>query len=163
MSQSWNLPWAASCLCKKIKMRVTAPPLFSLACHCKACQKLTSSAYAMAFIVPSSGFEVIEGEPVLGGIYGPHKQYYCGYCKSWLFTRPAQTDTIVNVRCTILDEASWVMPFVDIETKDKLPGVVTGAEFSFDETPPMDTFMTIAAEFAEKGARPFPAETSDTE
>lgn len=154
MSDTWKLPWAASCLCGQVKMEVSAPPLLSLACHCTGCQKLSSSAYSMAFIVPAAGFEVIEGEPVLGGIHGEHEQYYCGHCKGWLFTRPAQMDTIVNVRSTILDDASWVVPFIDIETADKLPGVMTGAEMSFEETPPMEDFMDIAAQYAEKGARP---------
>lgn len=154
MSNTWALPWSASCLCGQVKMQVTAPPILSLACHCKGCQKLTSSAYSMAFIVPIAGFEVTTGEPVLGGMHGEHKQYYCGHCKGWLFTRPAQMDTIVNVRSTLLDEAGWVVPFIDIETKDKLPGVVTGAKMSFKETPPMEEFMGIAAQYAEKGVRP---------
>ena len=151
---NWNLPWFASCLCGQIKMRVTQPPMLSLACHCKPCQKLTSSAYSMAFIVPSAGFEVTEGTPVLGGLHGQHKQYYCGHCKGWLFTRPAQMDSIVNVRSTILDDASWVTPFIDIETADKLPGVSTGAEISFEGTPPMDEFAAAAQAYAERGARP---------
>lgn len=150
----WNLPWSASCLCGAVKMAITSSPLLSLACHCKGCQKLTSSAYSMAFIVPESGFEVTEGEPVLGGLHGEHKQYYCEYCKSWLFTLPAQMDTIVNVRSTILDDASWVVPFIDIETADKLPGVVTGAKMSFEGTPPMEEFTAIAAAYAQEGSRP---------
>lgn len=154
MSDTWKLPWSASCLCGAVKMQVTAPPMLSLACHCKACQKLSSSAYAMAFIVPSAGFDVLEGTPVLGGLHGAHKQYYCGHCKGWLFTRPAQMDTIVNVRSTILDDASWVMPFIDIETKDKLPGVSTGADMSFEGTPPMEDFPGIAQRYAVKGVRP---------
>lgn len=151
---NWKLPWAASCLCGQVKMQITQAPMLSLACHCKGCQKLTSSAYSMAFIVPTSGFEVIQGEPVLGGIHGEHKQYYCGHCKTWLFTRPAQMDTIINVRSTILDDASWVVPFIDIETADKLPGVVTGAQMSFEGTPPMDEFPAILAAYSEKGTRP---------
>ncbi|MEO0881526.1 MAG: GFA family protein [Pseudomonadota bacterium] len=150
----WKLPWSASCLCTKIQMLVTEPPLLSLACHCKPCQKLSSSAYSMALIVPSSGFAVTEGVPVLGGLHGQHKQYYCGHCKGWLFTRPAQTDTIVNVRATILDNAAWFVPFIDIETIDKLPGVSTGAEMSFEGTPPMEEFPAIATAFAERGVRP---------
>ncbi len=154
MSDNWNLPWSAACLCGQVKMQVTAPPMLSLACHCKGCQKLTSSAYSMAFIVPDAGFEVLEGEPVLGGVHGEHKQYYCGHCKGWLFTRPAQMDSIVNVRSTILDDASWVIPFIDIETVDKLPGVSTGAEMSFEGTPPMEDFLDIAQQYAQKGVRP---------
>jgi len=63
-------------------------------------------------------------------------------------------DSIVNARSTILDDASWVIPFVDIETADKLPGVSTGAEMSFEDTPPMEAFAAITQAYAERGARP---------
>ena len=64
---TWNLPWSASCLCGRVKMRITAPPLMSAACHCTGCQKLTSGAYSLSLMLPASGFEVLEGETVLGG------------------------------------------------------------------------------------------------
>jgi len=154
MIDDWKLPWSASCLCGRVQMKVTAPPMLSLACHCRGCQKLTSSAYSMAFIVPSTGFEVTQGKPVLGGLRGEHRQYYCDDCKTWLFTRPSQMDTIVNIRSTLLDDARWVTPFIDIETKDKLPNITTGAEMSFEGTPPIDDFMQIVADYAERGVRP---------
>ena len=63
-------------------------------------------------------------------------------------------DSIVNVRSTILDDASWVIPFIDIETADKLPGVSTGATLSFEGTPPMEEFARIVADYTQNGARP---------
>ena len=63
-------------------------------------------------------------------------------------------DTIVNVRSTILDDASWITPFIDIETTDKLPGVSTGAEMSFEGTPPMEDFIAITQQYATRGVRP---------
>jgi len=154
MSDNWNLPWSASCLCGQVKMQVTQAPMLAIACHCKGCQKLTSSTYSPALILPANGFEIIEGTPVLGGLHGAHKQYYCDHCKSWLFTRPAGMEAIINLRATILDDASWVVPFIDIETADKLPGVITGAQFSFEGTPPTDKFIEISAQYAKEGSRP---------
>ncbi|MEO0982870.1 MAG: GFA family protein [Pseudomonadota bacterium] len=149
----WRLPWSASCICGQVQMRVTKPPLVSMACHCTGCQKLTSGPYSISFLVPSDGFEVTRGEPVTGGLHREHKQYYCPHCKGWVFTRPAGMD-FVNFRPTLLEDASWVRPFVDIAAAEKLPGVESGAEMSFDGFPGPEDFPPIMAAFSERGARP---------
>ena len=62
----WKLPWNASCLCSLVKMRVTAPPVMAMACHCTGCQKLTSGAYSLTWMLPAAGLEVLEGETEIG-------------------------------------------------------------------------------------------------
>ena len=29
----WKLPWDAHCRCERVKMRISAPPLLTMACH----------------------------------------------------------------------------------------------------------------------------------
>jgi hypothetical protein len=31
----WKLPWEGGCLCGEIRFRVGAPPLLTMACHCR--------------------------------------------------------------------------------------------------------------------------------
>jgi hypothetical protein len=54
----WKLPWEGGCLCGEIRFRVSAPPLLTMACHCRGCQKLSASAYSLTIAVPSEGFAV---------------------------------------------------------------------------------------------------------
>jgi hypothetical protein len=54
--------------------------------------------------VPSDGFKLLQGEPVLGGMHGPHKPFYCSHCKNWMITRPQGLDFLVNVRATMLED-----------------------------------------------------------
>ncbi|MEL6567911.1 MAG: GFA family protein [Pseudomonadota bacterium] len=150
----WKLPWRASCLCGQIEMKITEPPVVSMACHCRGCQKLTSGPYSLSLLVPSSGFEVVCGAPVIGGLHGEHRQFFCDHCKSWLFTRPNGLDAFVNVRATMLEDPGWVVPIVDIATADKLPQVASGAEHSFEDFPAADVFQPLIQEFAQSGARP---------
>ena len=117
----WKLPWEGGCLCGGIRFRVSAPPLLTMACHCTGCQKLSASAYSLTIAVPSDGFAVTRGEPVVGGLHGPHKQLYCPHCKNWMFTHPHGLDFFVNVRATMLDEHHWYAPFVEVFTSEKLP------------------------------------------
>lgn len=141
-------------MCGQIKMQITQPPLLIMACHCRGCQELTSSAYSLTAIIPASGFEVVDGSAVRGGMHGEHQQLFCSHCKNWVYTRGAGYDEFVNFRPTLLEDNSWVRPFIDVSAATKLPGVETGAEISFDGFPSMDDFPAVAAQFAEQGARP---------
>jgi hypothetical protein len=134
----WKLPWEGGCLCGGIRFRVSTPPLLTMACHCTACQKLSASAYSLTIAVPSDGFAVTRGEPVVGGLHGPHKQLYCPHCKNWMFTHPHGLDFFVNVRATMLDEHHWYAPFVEVFTSEKLPWAMTSAVHSFATQPDLE-------------------------
>src|SRR5262249_9996757 len=88
----WKLPWEGGCLCGEVRFRISAPPLLTMACHCTGCQKLSASAFSLTMAVPSEGFAVTRGEPVVGGLHGPHRQLYCPHCKNWIFTQPHGLD-----------------------------------------------------------------------
>src|SRR5262245_27611441 len=127
----WKLPWNAACLCGRVKMRVTAPPVIAMACHCKGCQKLTSGAYSLTLMLPPNALEV-EGETAIGAMHRAESQHhYCPHCKSWLYTTAPALNGMINFRPSMLDDASWVTPYVESNVTEKLPGVETGAKRSF--------------------------------
>ena len=105
--QDWKLPWAGGCRCGKTRIAVTAPPLLASACHCTGCQKMTASAFSLTLTIPSDGFAVTAGEPVIGGLHGATRHHFCPYCMSWMFTRPEGFDAFVNLRPSVLDDHSW--------------------------------------------------------
>lgn len=149
----WNLPWNASCLCGQVKMRVMAAPIVSMACHCTGCQKLTSGPYSLSLLLPEDGLEVTEGEPVTGGLRAENQQMYCPRCMNWLFTRIAGMP-FVNFRPAMLEDASWVRPFAETMTRERLAFAATGAEFSLEGFPEPGDFGPIIAAFADHGPRP---------
>jgi hypothetical protein len=150
----WKLPWKASCLCGQVQMRVSAPPIIAMACHCTGCQKLTSGAYSLTLMIPGDGLAV-EGATELGALRRPESQHhYCPRCKSWLYTTSPRLQGMVNFRPTMLEDASWVAPYIESWVSEKLPGVVTGAKHSFDQFPSPDQYPELMAAFAREGARP---------
>ena len=149
----WKLPWNAGCRCDQVRMRVTAPPLLTMACHCAGCQRMTASAFSLSIALPTSGFEVVQGEPVIGGLHGAARHHHCPHCKSWLFTRPDGID-IVNLRATMLDDHAWFTPFVETCTAEGFAWARTGAVHSFPNIPAMDAYEPLVAEFAAHGPRP---------
>lgn len=142
------LPLAGSCRCGRVEIRVTKPPLATSACHCHGCQKMSASAYSLTAIIPADGFAVTKGEPVIGGLHGDDLHHYCcGHCMTWMFTRAQGMDWFVNVRPTMLDDASWFHPFMETYTSTRLPFAQTGAVRSFEKFPDMEEYEGLVGEY----------------
>jgi hypothetical protein len=149
----WKLPWDGGCRCGAVRIRVTGPPLLAAACHCTGCQSMTSGAFSLTLTLPADGFEVIAGEPVLGGL-NRDMHHFCGRCMTWMFTRPPGMDWLVNLRPTMLDDHRWFEPFIEFFAGEKLPWAQTGARHSFETFPEMAAFEPLMALYAAEGARP---------
>ena len=147
MSQP-DLPWNGGCRCGQVRLKISAPPLLTMACHCTGCQRMSSSAFSLSAAIPSDGFSVIEGEPVIGGLHGASRHYFCPHCTSWMFTRPQGIDWLVNLRPTMLDDPSWFTPFVETMTSEKLPWATTPAVHSFEKFPAFDEYEGLTKEYA---------------
>lgn len=150
----WNLPWKGGCRCDQVRLKVSAAPLLTMACHCTGCQRMTASAFSLSVAVPAEGFEVTRGEPVIGGLHGDEvRHYFCPHCMSWLYTRPTALDWFVNVRSTLLDGAPGSAPFMETYTSEKLAWVTTPAIHSFAEFPSLDAYGELIRAFAEHHAK----------
>ena len=115
---------------------------------------MSASAFSLSLAIPVEGFEVVRGEPVIGGLHGATRHFHCEHCKSWLFTRPEGLDYFVNVRATMLDDHAWFAPFMETCRGEGLAWANTGAVHSFEGMPPMEVYGPIVAEYATRGARP---------
>lgn len=145
--REWKLPIEGECRCGRIKMQITSSPFITMACHCRGCQRMTASAYSLSVAVPSKGFKVTQGDPVIGGLHGPLQHFFCAYCMSWMFTRPPGMDWFVNVRASLLDGADRFVPYIETCTKEKLPWATTPAVHKFESFPPLEKFPQLIGEY----------------
>lgn len=136
-----------SCRCGRVRLRVDARPLVTMACHCTGCQKMSSSAYSLSAAIPAQSFAVVEGEPVAGGLHGQARHMFCPHCMSWMFTRIDGMDWFVNVRTTMLDDPASLPPFIESWTAERLPFAQTGAPHSYAGFPPMEDFGRLMEEY----------------
>jgi hypothetical protein len=58
-------------------------------------------------------------------------------------------DWFVNIRPTMLDDATWFSPFVETYISAKFPWAETGATHSFAEFPPLDAYDGLMKEFSQ--------------
>lgn len=143
-----NVPQEGGCRCGQVRLKISVPPILTMACHCTGCQKMSSSAYSLSAAIPADGFEVIAGEPVIGGLHGASRHYFCPHCMTWMFTRPEGMDWFVNLRPTMLDDTSGFSPFIETFTSEKLPWATTAAAHSYETFPPMEAYEGLLKEFA---------------
>ena len=104
----------------------------------------------MSALYLSEEFKVISGEPVIGGLHGATRHYFCPHCMSWLFTRPEGMDEFVAVRSTLMEDARIYSPFIETYADAQLPWARTPAVRSFRKFPPPEQFPALIAEFAKR-------------
>jgi hypothetical protein len=142
-----TLALEGGCRCGQIRIRVSSAPFLTMACHCTGCQRMTGSAFSLSAAISSDGFAVTKGEPVIGGLHGAVRHFFCPHCMSWMFTQPNGTE-FVNLRATMLDDPSGFVPFIETYTCEKLPWAVTPALHSFGKLPARDEFQGLMEKYA---------------
>lgn len=143
-----TIPQEGGCRCGQVRLKISAQPILTMACHCAGCQKMSSSAFSLSAAIPAEGFDIIAGEPVIGGLHGGTRHYFCPHCMTWMFTRPEGMDWFVNLRSTMLDDTGGIAPFIETFTSEKLPWATTSAVHSYAEFPPIEAFEGLMQEFA---------------
>ena len=111
---------------------------------------MTSSAFSLSALYASAGFNITLGEPVIGGLHGATRHYFCAYCMSWLLTRLEGLDEFVDVRATLMEDARAYSPFVETYTSEKLPWARTPAEHSFKKFPDQEDFPALLLQFSKR-------------
>src|ERR1700753_1876920 len=98
--------------------------------------KMTSSAFSLCAAIPNEGFEITQGEPVLGGLKGENiKHFFCPSCMTWMYTEIPDLP-FTNVRATLLDKTDWIgVPWCETYTSEKLEWVKLGSPMSFEKFP----------------------------
>jgi len=149
----WKLPWEGGCRCGAVRLRVSAPPLLAMACHCTGCQAMSASAFSLSLAIPAEGFAVVAGDPAPGGL-ARDMHFFCPACMTWMFTRPPGMDWFVNLRPSMLDDHGWFVPFVETWTSEKLPWAATSAKHRYETVPDLPEFAPLIEAFATEGPRP---------
>lgn len=145
----WTTPREGGCRCGQVRLEISTRPLLTMACHCVGCQRMSASAYSLSAAIPTEGFRVTSGEPVIGGLRGAAQHHFCPECMSWMFTRAEGLDHFVNLRPTMLDDPSWFTPFVETWTREKLFWARTPAPHSYETLPSIEEFGRLTSLYAE--------------
>lgn len=143
-----DLPAEGGCRCGHLRFRVTRATLFTAACHCRGCQRMTAGPYSLSAAIPENGLEVLQGDTAPAGADPAFGHRACPRCLSWVWTEHPMMEGFVNLRATMLDEPAWAAPFAETWTAEKLPFARSGAVRSFPGFPPPEEFAALLADYA---------------
>lgn len=101
------------CLCENIRYTCEAEPMMMAICHCKNCQKQTSTSFSILVAVPKGSLN-IEGELSAYNDQGSSGQAvirkFCGKCGSPILSDVAALPTMDFLKAGTLDDTSWLKP-----------------------------------------------------
>lgn len=121
-----NLPLEGGCQCGAVRYRINTWPLTLYCCHCRECQRQSSSALGMSLRVCRSGLavewsamsarsrDVGQKTAVVG--------HFCPICGVRLVHARPGGDT-VNVKAGTLDDTSWLRPVGHLWVERRQPWV----------------------------------------
>ena len=116
-----------SCQCGACAFRVDAQPYVCYTCHCRECQRLTSSAFTTCMHVPEEALEVTRGNPRMRARTADSGNElttsFCAACGSALFARNSARPRMRTVFVGTLAEPDAVAVSAHIWTSRKLPWV----------------------------------------
>ena len=131
--------FSGGCACGAIRYTCAAEPVVTWRCHCRDCQRLTSSAFSMGIVVEESAFRLsgIEPRPLqrTAASGRTNTRWVCPECGSWVASPPR--DGVIRVRAGTLDDTSWLRPTRHIWTRSKQPWVTFAeGDETFEKAPP---------------------------
>ena len=122
-----QLPASGQCQCGACAYSVDAEPFVAYTCHCIACQKLTSSAFATLMQVRAERVSVTRGDPQsrdrVADSGNVLTTWSCAVCGSALFACNSARPRIYTVWLGTLDSVADVEVNAHIWVKRKLPWV----------------------------------------
>jgi hypothetical protein len=119
-------------------------PLALYACHCKECQRQSSSAFGLSMTVPKQGVQLHasteqarRADPNAPPVVGE----FCPNCGSRLLHHRAGRETL-NIKPGTLDITDWVVPVGHVWTRSSMRGFKpTPGELVFDQQP--NSYQTL--------------------
>ncbi len=120
-----NLPYTGGCQCGQIRYEIRAEPLTLYVCHCRECQKQSSSAFGMSLTVPRDAVVIVQGQPKAWTRKADSgrqiKNLFCGECGTRLFHERSYSLDTINVKPGTLDDTSWLHPVANVWTCNAQP------------------------------------------
>ena len=121
------------CHCGAVRYRITADPIYVNACHCRDCQKLTGSAFAVNAMIEDDRIELLEGAPVVDA----EGCFRCRRCNVLLWaSHPMFSERVRFLRAGTLDESERIVPDGHFFVRSKHPWVtLPEGAVTFDTLP----------------------------
>ncbi len=119
---------SGGCQCGEMRMEVIGDPLALYICHCRECQKQSSSAFGISMLVKSSQLKILLGAPKFWTRITDSNHsldcFFCPTCGSRLWHGNPVNDEIISVKGGALDDMPDLGMVSHYWTSSKVPGII---------------------------------------
>ena len=117
-----NYPIKGACQCGQVTYQLLAAPLMIAACHCRECQKLSTSAFSITAVVNTSDIK-FSGEmhdwSRLADNGNTNGAKFCSGCGNRIFHFNPDTPDKIKLKPSTLEDTSVIQPTMHIWTSEK--------------------------------------------
>ncbi|MGB0943772.1 MAG: GFA family protein [Marinomonas sp.] len=116
-------PVSGSCQCGQVTFSLLAAPKMVIACHCKACQKLATSAFSITAVMDRESLD-IQGELADWGRMADsgneNNAKFCPSCGNRIYHFDPKIPDIIKFKgASSLDDTSMLNPTVHVWVSEK--------------------------------------------
>src|SRR3954470_9325939 len=111
---------AGGCLCGDIRYHLTAAPVLTSYCHCRACRLAPGAPAAAWVILPIGGLMFDRGTPVAFTSSPGRLRTFCGRCGTSLTYERVDRPDSLDVHTATLDDPSAFPPTREIWLEEKI-------------------------------------------
>lgn len=145
-----KLPLKGTCQCGRVRYEVTQQPLVTAACHCRDCQKLSSSAFSITMVIRADAFRLLSGD--LGAFERPTDAggttvcYFCPTCSNRVYHVDPQRPAFYRLKPGGLDDTSQIAPEAHLWTSRAQPWFRFADDLPrYDKQPDLQEFLAARA------------------
>lgn len=140
-------------MCNSIQFQLTAMPLFTHACHCSSCQKITGSAFAMSTFFLATDLDVLAGEAFSieqPTNTGSRNVFLCPACQTVVWAESSDQKNVMIIRSGVFSDKTAIQPDAHIWTRRRQSWLALGRDtpqfagnYVRSETWPQTSLMRI--------------------
>lgn len=141
------LPLTGGCQCGKVRYEAREAPYVFYLCHCRECQRHTSSAFGESLRFGAAAVSVTGDYATFERISesGKRRQgHFCPSCGVRIFHSTVGAG-MVNIKAGTLDDTGWLVPAGHIWVRSRQPFVAIADDELAYQTQPGDDYAALAA------------------
>lgn len=122
------------CQCGRIRYRLRGEAKMLYVCHCRDCQKQSSSAFGMSLIIAADDLQWLDGAGQVRtwdtrGEDGEIKRCaFCPQCGTRIYHGSEHADADISIKAGSLDDTGWLEPVAHIWLQSAQPWIEADAE-----------------------------------
>jgi len=134
------MAFQGGCACKAVRYEVSADPVATMNCHCRACQYASGGGYTTAVVVPRGTLKITKGTPKgyssKGDSGGTVTRFFCAECGSPVYSEP-DAGPFQVLKAASLDDPSKLVVGGALYVSEAQPWAhIDPAKLQFEKMPP---------------------------